>query len=183
MSSCDEGEERIITVNIAGQVYRVRIREQKIRDRPYITVALHLNLNKSQDLEIARFLEELTREFKAKSGSELLKQIILDYGRLRQETSNLSELERLRSEVERLTKENLTLKHEVEKLREEVGEFTIRPVWLPVKYGFKVRIRGPRIVLDVLDKVRRVLSESGLVDQMKTILYELHREGIIEILD
>ncbi len=120
MSENDD-KEQIITINIAGHIYRVKVREREIKDGPYITIALHLNLNKSQDLEIARFLEQLTQEFKLRSGNEMLKQIILSYKELRTalssfEPSKLEDVTRRLYECE----ENLAvLKREVERLKSE----------------------------------------------------------------
>ena len=111
-------------------------------------IALHLNLNKSQDLEIAKFLEQLTQEFEPRSGNELLKQIILSYKELRTALSDLElskfenvtrrlceceeklavferEVERLRSENEKLRNKHsqlLELKRENKKLKRKLNK-------------------------------------------------------------
>ena len=204
--------ERIITINIAGHTYRVKIRENKIKDRPYITIALHLNLNKSQDLEIARFLEQLTQEFKPRSGNELLKQIILSYKELRTALSGLElskieditrrlyeceeklatferKVERLKSENEKLRNERsrlLELKRENKKLKrkisrlqfwleDETREFNIRTGRF--KSQIKVKVTGPRIILDALRKAEEILSETDLTK----LLQELEKIRLITI--
>lgn len=138
--------EKIVSVNIAGHEYKIKVKEN-IRDRPYISLTLHLNLNKKSDLELARYLEQLSREYNVRSNNELLRRILQEHKELREKVRELeSKLEELREWFNENT---------------EIFYFELDP--------HPIIVKGPEIVLMTLRAVRNIVDKSTFKKIIETL--------------